>query len=770
MTRPRPLAAALAAGLLAPLLAGGAAVAQQPRVQARTQALADVPGCERASAEAPLLVDVTTLAPRAPQRPDEPFQVRGRLVNCGREPVRDLEVRLGVGERLDTRARVARADAEPVAGRRVLVEGGDLALGPGASTPFDLRLLTGRLGLGRRNGVFPLTVQARARVGDESGRGQVGLAHTFVPWFPDGPVAPTRVAWVLPLVDQPRRGPGEVVLDDELDALLEDDGPARGRLHRALLAGTEGAKGGCDPTATPPEGTPRASAAGCRGEAVPMTYALDPDLLYSVEAMTRGYTVLVGGEPQDQEASPNAEQWLVALRAAAASGSDVLALPYGDPDVVALTRSGSPVPDDVETLRRLGSTEVRRLLGSDPLTSVAWLPPGPVGGAVEKLAGGEVRTLLVDPAALPAAEPGAMSTPSSRTTLRASTAGSIDALVADDALSRLLEPDPQSETWQGPRLAEQRWIAEAAALTAERPSQSRTVLVAPRRQADLVPSIVAGAVADTGRLPFLCPVSLRDAAAGTEQCAPGGVADVQPPAASTPRGAPLPVSPDDRLLDPSFVSSIGEVRTAADQFTDQVLIAGSDQAATAKARLLRARGRAASTAWRDQPGEGRQMLRLLAEDVTDLRGKVRLLNRQPVLLTGNAGTVSLTVENGLDQPVNVGVGLPTSSAARVESEDTELQVIPPRLTVDVQVRVEARTSGRFEVLATLLDAEGRPFGPDVALEVRSTQYGRVALAVTGVAAAVLLVAAGVRITRRALRRPGRQDEPEITPAAPGSGV
>ena len=38
------------------------------------------------------------------------------------------------------------------------------------------------------------------------------------------------------------------------------------------------------------------------------------------------------------------------------------------------------------------------------------------------------------------------------------------------------------------------------------------------------------------------------------------------------------------------------------------------------------------------------------------------------------------------------------------------------------------------------------------LDVRSTQYGRVALAVTGVAAAVLLVAAGVRITRRALRR------------------
>jgi hypothetical protein len=56
------------------------------------------------------------------------------------------------------------------------------------------------------------------------------------------------------------------------------------------------------------------------------------------------------------------------------------------------------------------------------------------------------------------------------------------------------------------------------------------------------------------------------------------------------------------------------------------------------------------------------------------------------------------------------------------------------------------------VLATLVDDQGRPFGDEVELDVRSTEYGRVALGVTGVAAAVLMVAAGVRITRRAMRR------------------
>ncbi|MDT7548755.1 MAG: hypothetical protein QOE84_1149, partial [Actinomycetota bacterium] len=44
------------------------------------------------------------------------------------------------------------------------------------------------------------------------------------------------------------------------------------------------------------------------------------------------------------------------------------------------------------------------------------------------------------------------------------------------------------------------------------------------------------------------------------------------------------------------------------------------------------------------------------------------------------------------------------------------------------------------------------FGLPKDLIVRSTQYGRVALAVTGIGAGVLLAAAGVRIVRRALRR------------------
>jgi hypothetical protein len=607
--------------------------------------------------------------------------------------------------------------------------------------------------------VFPLAVQARARTGD-TGRGPVGLASTFVPWFPDGPIAPTRVAWVLPLVDQPRRAPAEAMLDDALDALLEDDTGRRGRLQRTLLSGRVGrarslrrAGQGADRRRGPAPAVP------CRGEPVPVTYALDPDLLYSVEAMSRPYTVLERGQALDRPRSDNAEQWLVAVRAAARE-SDVLALPYGDPDVVALSRTESPVKDDVEALRQLGQSEARRLLRRTPeeapvdlLTTVAFPPPGPVEPVVDPLAGDGSTALLLDASALPPPPAALDRTPNARTALP-SIGEPVTALVADPALSALVEPDVESATWQGDRLAEQRWLAETAVLAAERPGRSRTIVVAPRRQADLKVPVAIGALVDTGRVPWLCPVSLAAAVAGTERCpsGPAGLVDTQGPATADRRGAPRVKGPEDVELSQAYVRELAEVRADADQFTEQVLIATSVSAKTTKARLLRARGRAASAAWRERPAGGLRMRELLERDVDGLRSKI-VLRSAPVLLTGRSGTVSLTVENGLDQPVTVGVGLDPTSAARLTSEAAELQEVPGRNAREVPVQVEARTSGRFTVQAHLVDRAGRPFGRNVELQVRSTQYGRVALAVTGVAAAVLLVAAGARITRRALRRP-----------------
>ena len=487
-----------------------------------------------------------------------------------------------------------------------------------------------------------------------------------------------------------------------------------------------------------------------------MTYAVDPDLVYSVEDMTRpkGYSVLRRGRAEVRPRSQNAEQWLVSLRAAAREG-DVLALPFGDPDVVALSRTDSPVRDDVEQLRRLGERVTRRLL--EParlLEDVVWPPAGPVAAAVDALAARPDTALLVDRTAFAPAQPSLDRTPNARTTLPSF--DEVTALVADPALSALVAPDPVSRSWQGPRLAEQRWIAETAVIAAERPGQSRTLVVAPERRVDPVLPVLLAAIADTGRLPWLCGVRLADAASGTERCAQGAptsLDDTQGPARVEPRGSLRLGQGGEGQLPQAYVRDLGAVRRDSDQFTEQVLIAASDSAKETKERLLRARGRAASSAWRGSPGRGRRILGLLEDDVNALRSRITLLSA-PATLTGRTGRVSVTVQNAHAQPVNVGVALDRVGAARLTSENAAVQVVPGDNARQVDIRVEARTSGRFTVKARLVDAAGQPFGDDVDIPVRSTQYGRAALGVTGVAAALLLVAAGARITRRALR-PGR---------------
>lgn len=739
-------AGAALALLLLPVLAAAPAAGSQPAPRTTTAS----PAAEAAEPEpeSPVAVEVSTLAPRAPQ-PGGRLQVKGTLTNTGSSPVERLRVSLRVGDRLSSRSALELADEEGSPTRRVPGSTVTLAgrpLPPGGTRTFDVSSAVEDLGL-QGDGAYPLEVEVRGRIDGGSSGEIVGLVGTFLPWFAEPPTGTTRIAFVWPLVAPPVQAPrrtqeGSVLLDDDLAVALGREG----RLERALRAARFVETGQCDTPAAPVPGEDApARTATCRREPVPVTYALDADLLETARGMAGGYRVRLSERRLEPGTGGDAARtFLASLRAGVAAG-DVVALPYADIDVVALTALGSGLAADVGPALQLGRTVVAQLAGADPLPSMTLAPPGRVtGDALQAYVGTGTRTLVLAEDALPPRPPRQGRTSGARNPV-STAAGPVDGLVIDDGLSRLLAPDTGGERWQGPRLAEQRWLVESAMVAAEQPDATRTLLVAPARDAELVPAVAAQAMLDAGRLPWLCPVPLADVLTGTERCPAGGPVG----SADEQRGAPLPPAEDAPLLEQEQLDLVAEARRDVDQLTGAVL-APSDAAEATEARLLRAGFRAESQAWRGS-ASGRRLARLLQEDVGDLLGKVTLLTG-PVTLTSSSGQVTVDVENQLDQAVTVRVQIVADNAARLAVAAAGEQTVPPRTSVPLSLQAEPRTSGQFPVRARLLDRRGDPFGEPSEFVLRSTRYGSVALAVTGVGAGVLLAAAGYRLFRRAVGR------------------
>ena len=211
---------------------------------------------------------------------------------------------------------------------------------------------------------------------------------------------------------------------------------------------------------------------------------------------------------------------------------------------------------------------------------------------------------------------------------------------------------------------------------------------------------------------------------------------------------PLPGDPE---LAPAAVARVARARAGAGQLTGAVIKGGTEQAQSLRTRLQRAWLRPESSAWREDRRGGTRLTGLLEDEVEALQGRVSVLSGR-VTLTSRNGRVSVAVVNELDQAVTVAVELVAPSDARLSQTRTEVLEVPARTSLPVQVEAQTVTSGRFVVKASLLDREGRPFGPPAELVVTSTRYGSYALAVTGFGVAVLLLAAGVRLVRRALGR------------------
>ncbi|MCU1602664.1 MAG: hypothetical protein JWO22_3373 [Frankiales bacterium] len=720
--------------------------------------------------EAPLVVSVTELLPRAPQA-GQAFEVKGAIRNTSTtQSVTGPEVRLARGDVIQSRGELHLAEANhdvdygnhyavrhlhtgPTPTSAEIDE-----LKPGQVGYFDIQTDVDSLQL-RRTGVYPMDVEARGTI-DESGAQLLGDAPTWIPFFAhDSRPRQNKVAVVLPMTDRPHQAPDGSFVDDG----LADNFSSGPLAHQLVAAGYEPS---CDRGATRNDGVQDPTTTRC--EAVPITYAIDPDLASAAYAMATSKTYRVGSGKNARDGSGKraAQLWLDRLKAQAggARGS-VLVLPYGDPDVDALGASAAGQLDISDSVK-LGN---QVLTDQVPGTRVdAVLPPSQGSGILTTQAAEALRpqnaqpfAYVLDESAFPDLEDaGRTRSPSAHVTLGPAT-DPLHGLAVEDTLSTLLLG--QSGLQEGDRLAEQRFIAETAIIAAEAPGTSRTFVLSPDRYSDARVGAMAQSLRDLGRLPWLCPVALEPL---TQPATEGGGESCANPA--SPTEARRNVDREDprtglrqgtdAQLPASYLSEVAHQGRRATQLTQQVL--GTDSAGSGgtaetidklQRRLHQAVARAESSAWRQDASGQADQLRRLNGAMTALVQQVNVLTGR-VLLTSDKGTIQVAVENKSDLPLQIRLQFQIPGRRDVE---TALVTVPKKSSVPVGVKVSGLRSGTFPVAVQMRDREDKAFRGFVYVQVRSTRYGRLALGLTFAAAAVLFIAAGTRIARRALGR-GKQ--------------
>jgi hypothetical protein len=706
-------------------------------------------------------LELSDLSPRMVTASSAPaLRVTGRVVNVSDHSISQLGIRLQRGDAVNSDAAVTRAlrgEAETPVITRIQPVPGDLP--PGRSSPFQfdvpLRGVPDSLQI-PQPGVYPVVVNLDGKpdVGGPTRLASVRLLLPVLglppatPGAPPGPVwqpppqpAPLTVLW--PLTAAPQRlptAPGEPVLirSDRAgtDPVAAEIAPG-GRLD-GLLGALE--------QAVPP-GSPLAAA---------VCVAVDPQLLETLDGMSRGYRVSDPRGITDGTGAQDARSWLDRLRAAV-QGRCVLPLPYADADLVALSRAG--LTDLEAQATSAGARLVSDLLGVQPLTSVVW-PAGEVldERTLTDLTALQTRAVLVDPRDLappPAAQAdlvglvgSSSSTPNPGTVISGNRDGAVGLLV-DPLLTGALAgtTSPTGSSAAAMSLPAQDGIGALAYRAA---SGRGIVLVPPRRWQ--VRGTDATGLMNTAR-------QLLDA---------GFVAARELPALAAARPATgtaaawLTYPPQSSAEEiPSAVTA--EVRRDRDVLRDLQGATVLDPAANLRpASLLDPLRlgllRAVSTAWREAPARATQLAAEQSSQLDELRRSVRIIQPPgPYSLAASDSPLLITVSNEL--PVGVQVALNLSETAGLRAGAVGLQLVPARSTRQLVIPAKVSRAGQFSIDARLSTPGGTPLGEPSTLQLRSTAFGRVTVALTAGAGALLVLLVARRIVpkvrplvRRGLRR------------------
>jgi hypothetical protein len=470
-----------------------------------------------------------------------------------------------------------------------------------------------------------------------------------------------------------------------------------------------------------------------RPDSPPVTMVVDAMLVEDATAMVGGWRLRQEGQrtpvPAGDPRSGHADRFLQRLKAAA-SNQPPAAFAYGNADLPALVAAGGG--DRAKVAVGVGRSEVENGLGTAPEESLAWPVDGAVDGALLRTieqTGGAV--VVLDPRHLPAPPTGV--TPNATVHLGAGPGGQ-RALVGDAALSAALA-DPRAGG--APVEWAQRILAETAVTWLERPNSTdpRGVLLAPPQNWRPTRTFFRSLVRRLGAAPWLqlqqADILAEDVPQGPEEgerrLATVTAADV---AAGLPSAYLTRVEQTRAQLE-SFHRAVGnDFQPASGSFDGDLLVAESSDWRPANARA-----------------RGRSFVRAVTQGIAGVYRRIKV-GTTPVTLTARSGKIPITVVNDSEERVTVvlrlispKVDLPAAS---------EPFVLEPRRRTTQLLQVGTRATGTFPIQVEVLTPDRRETIAEGEIRLSSTAFNRVALALTGGAAGMLLL--WWRFGRR--RRPG----------------
>ncbi|GAA2120012.1 DUF6049 family protein [Actinomadura alba] len=550
---------------------------------------------------------------------------------------------------------------------------------------------------------------------------------TFMPADQGRRPKPTEIAWVWPMIDRPHRTTGTTFLDDALEKDLAPTGRLGGLAQVAAQAG--------------------------KSARVPLTWAVDPALLDDAREMSNGYT-LKGVKDRKATKKPKsnvAGGWLANMKSMT---DPYFTTPYADPDTVALVRQG--MSGHLKSAYA-NAAVANDILGRSPATPVGW----PVNGVarqqtLDAMAGNGTGTFLMSSEVLLSTAPQGYAA-DAITTLQTAR-GTKPTLVYDATLSDIVSGDTQSPG--AAVLAEQRFLAETAMITAEMPNRPRTLIIAPQRRWNPKPKFAENLLSYTAKAQWLKEVPLSAIQKDT-------------PIRRTFTG--YPVGYDHNELGGTYLKNVREIATRANRFSG--IFDQTPASNTYEQSVLRME----STYWRGRERRARAFRQTVGAAIDETIDKVHLVPNKRIGLSGNSGFIPITVANDLREgTVNVVLRVTSENPGRLEigggtaagtAREWQLK-LSPRQKETVKIPVEANANGYTNLSLELLAPQSkRKFGKDddaAVSTVHTTGYGRMALRITGGALAVLFIGVAVRVLR-AKRRNGAEESDGAEPGGHAGG-